>query len=246
MAYRKMHYPAELTAEAMDGYLAGGWYRMHQAIFTITHTFRESRLDICPVWWLRFPVGGLENHRSHTRIRRRNQHLQVRLESPFHYSSSYEDLYARYLASVPFAGYTSIQEALYGEGDPALGTIYDTHAWVVSDGDKVVAVGLFDMGRASAASILHFYDPAYASNSLGKYLILLTIDHLQALGCQWYYPGYVVSGDTRFDYKLFLGRNQASYFEPEVQSWQPFREELLEYVESNPEDWDEQMREFLF
>jgi len=246
MAYRKLHYPPELSGEALDGFLAEGWYRMNQAIFTITHTFRESRLDFCPVWWLRFPVGALENHRSHARIRRRSQHLQVRLESPFQIHPIYNELYARYLAAVPFDGYTSIQEALYGEGDPNMGTIYNSHAWVVSDGDKPVAVGIFDLGCSSAASILHFYDPAYAGFSLGKYLMLLTVDYLRALGCQWYYPGYVVCGDARFDYKLFLGRRQASYFDPQLQSWQPFREELLTYEASNSEDWGQEMGDFLF
>lgn len=246
MAYRKMHHPTQLSGPELDDYLARGWYRMQQSIFTITHTFRESVMDFCPVWWLRFPVRDLEDRDSHARIRRKARHLDVRLESPFRPDAASEALYARYLASVPFEGYPSIGDALYGESDPAAGTIYDTHALVVSDAGRTVAMGIFDLGERSAASILHFYDPDYARYSLGKYLILLTLDEMRARGCEWYYPGYVVSGDCRFDYKLFLGRDRAGYFDPAEQDWRPFREELLERVEEDFGDWEDELGDLIF
>lgn len=245
MAYRNMHHPAALSGAELDDYLARGWYRMQQAIFTITHSFREDLLDFRPVWWLRFPVQGLPRHRSHDRIRRRNRHLQVRLEHSFRPDAASEELYARYLASVPFDGYPSIVDALYGEPGPDAGTIYDTRAIILSDGGREVAMGIYDMGNRAGASILHFYDPAYARQSLGKHLILLTLDQLLAAGCEWYYPGYVVSGVPRFDYKLFLGRDQARFFDPSEQDWKPFRDDILALDEDSGE-WGVGPGEMLF
>jgi arginyl-tRNA--protein-N-Asp/Glu arginylyltransferase len=241
-----MHQPTGLTGPELDDYLARGWYRMQQSIFTITHSFRESVMDFCPVWWLRFPVNGIDPHGSHARIRRRAQHLQVRVQPSFLPDAASEELYGRYLASVPFDGYPSVTDALYGESDPISGTIYETNALIVSDGEKTVAMGIFDTGARAAASILHFYDPEYARFSLGKYLILLTIDELRARGFEWYYPGYVVTGERRFDYKLFLGRDKASYFDPAHQAWRPFREEILQRVEDDTVDWEGGLGDLIF
>lgn len=246
MAYRNMHHPTGLTGPELDDYLARGWYRMQQSIFTITHSFRESVMDFCPVWWLRFPVNDLAEHDSHARIRRRARHLQVRLQPSFLPDAASEELYARYHDSVPFDGYPSVRDALYGEEEPIPATIYDTSALVVSDGDRTVAMGIFDTGARSAASILHFYDPDYARYSLGKYLILLTLDVLRERGFEWYYPGYVVTGERRFDYKLFLGRDKASYFDPRIQEWAPFRDEILERVEEGPEEWEGDTGDLIF
>jgi arginine-tRNA-protein transferase len=244
MAYRNMHHPSVLTGPELDGYLARGWYRMQQSIFTITHSFREEFVDFRPVWWLRFPVQGLPRHRSHDRIRRRNRHLQVRLEASFRPDAASEELYARYLAAMPFDGYPSITDALYGDDGPGAGTIYDTRAIILSDGGRDVAIGIFDRGQYAGASILHGYDPAYARHSLGKYLMLLTLDHLAEAGCEWYYPGYVVSGVPRFDYKLFLGRDRADYFDPAGQVWRPFQEELLQWDASDPGGWEADLEDF--
>jgi len=40
---------------------------------------------------------------------------------------------------------------------------------------------------------------------------------MRSKGLQWYYPGYVVAGKPKMDYKLFLGREVVEYFSPEVQ-----------------------------
>jgi arginyl-tRNA--protein-N-Asp/Glu arginylyltransferase len=62
---------------------------------------------------------------------------------------------------------------------------------------------------------------------LGKYLILLTLDYLRTNDYRYYYPGYVVEDLDKMDYKLFLGKDQAEYFKPEILSWEFFKDELL-------------------
>jgi arginine-tRNA-protein transferase len=115
--------------------------------------------------------------------------------------------------------------------------IYDTHALQIWDGDRLVGMGIFDLGAKSGASILHFYDPEYARYSIGKYLILLTMDELRARGCEWYYPGYVVTDVPRFDYKFFLGRDVAEYFEPTSQTWKAWHDDVLKPVSYTDEQW---------
>ena len=98
---------------------------------------------------------------------------------------------------------------------------------VVYDGDQLIAAGYFDLGDTAAASILHFFDPQYARYSLGKYLILLTIEYLKDQGYEYYYPGYVVEGLPKMDYKLFLGKEEAEYFDPEAVAWLKFDDNIL-------------------
>ena len=234
VVYKKIRHPSALTGDQLDAFLALGWYRMNQTIFTVTHSFIEDKGDFRPVWWLRFPVQDLPARDAHRRIRRRNAGFRVEISSPFVPHPTYEILYNRYLESVPFDGYSSIHDALYYDAEH---NIYDTHALQIWDGDRLVGMGIFDLGAKSGASILHFYDPEYARYSIGKYLILLTMDELRARGCEWYYPGYVVTDVPRFDYKFFLGRDVAEYFEPTSQTWKAWHDDVLKPVSYTDEQW---------
>jgi hypothetical protein len=51
----------------------------------------------------------------------------------------------------------------------------------------------------------------------------------------WYYPGYVFAGNTKMDYKLFLGKEMGEYYDPELDQWQAFHEGILE-----PEPYSEE------
>lgn len=243
VVYKKIRHPTTLTGQQLDALLALGWYRMNQTIFTTTHSFIDALSDFRPVWWLRFPVDGIQEHASHRRLRRRNAHFQVEYQASYLPHPSHELLYHRYLQSVPFDGYSSIHDALFYDAEH---NIYDTYAILVKDGDKLVAMGIFDVGERAGTSILHFYDPAYAPFSLGKYLILLTLDHLRARDGVWYYPGYVVTDAPRFDYKLFLGKQAATYFDPLSQEWKPWNDSVFQSVSYSEEDWRTHFSDFFF
>ena len=100
-------------------------------------------------------------------------------------------------------------------------------------------MGLFDTGEEAAASILHFYDPEYNRYSLGRYLMLLTVDWLKNQGHRYYYPGYIASEDSRFDYKLFLGTANAQYFDHKRNAWMPFSRGILQPEEYTEDDESE-------
>jgi hypothetical protein len=56
----------------------------------------------------------------------------------------------------------------------------------------------------------------------------LETQFMRQQGYQWYYPGYVIVGRPKFDYKLFLGRETAEFFDPEDETWKPFCASIME------------------
>ena len=115
-------------------------------------------------------------------------------------------------------------------------SIFKTHCISVFDGDKLIAGGYFDTGENSAASILHFFDPEYKRCSLGKYLLLVTVDFLKSAGYSFLYPGYVLAGNTKMDYKLFLGKKVMQYYDAAAEAWKPFQDTILAPEEYSEED----------
>jgi arginine-tRNA-protein transferase len=215
--------PLELSAPVLDELLALGWYRLDQTIFTSSHVGLD---DIYRVHWLRYDVKEIVAHSSHKRIYNRNRKFHFTIDDFSTIQKDHETLYAKYRAFIDFDGAGSIRECLLGE-EVLDKNIYSTKCISVFDNEKLIAGGYFDLGEKSAASILHFFDPEYKKNSLGKYLILLTIDYLRENGFEFYYPGYVVEGNSKMDYKLFLGKEQAQYFDPQIVGWKYFEDRIL-------------------
>jgi len=215
--------PEEIGGAELDQFLALGWFRMHQYIFTASHI---EQIELYRVHWLRYALHEIKNHTSHRRIRNRNKDFRYTIEDFTRLRTDHINLHQRYRASIDFDGAWRIEESLFGEADTNK-NIYNTKCISVFDGDKLIAGGYFDVGDQAAASILHFFDPDYSHYSLGKYLILLTIDYLKSNHYEFYYPGYLVEGVSKMNYKLFLGKEQAQYFDPETVTWKYFEETIL-------------------
>ncbi|MCE2935486.1 MAG: arginine-tRNA-protein transferase [Cyclobacteriaceae bacterium] len=218
--YFEIRYPASLAGRELDQLLALGWFRMHQAIFTKSHLQREGLLR---VHWLRYEVAAVQSRPSHNRIWKRNRHFRVTIERVNHIGAEHEQLYARYRNTINFDGATGVAQWLWDD-EPSGRSIYQTYCISVYDSGHLIAAGYFDTGETSAASILHFYDPQYERYSPGKWLILLTLDFLRKHHFRYYYPGYVVEGDRKMNYKLFLGAEQARYFDPGDLLWKPIQQ----------------------
>jgi len=54
MVYYDIHYPENLSGNQLDEYLADGWYRMQQTIFTTDVILKDNKLS--PVFWLRLSL----------------------------------------------------------------------------------------------------------------------------------------------------------------------------------------------
>lgn len=215
--------PDSLSGPELDKFLGIGWYRMHQNIFTTTHVVKD---EFYRVHWLRYPLSEIKRHASHRRIRRRNKAFRYIIENLTGIREDHEELYKKYRESIDFDGAHSIQQCLFGE-EGGEKNIYRTYAISVFDQDQLIAGGYFDVGSAAGTSILHFYDPIYKEYSLGKYLMLLTADFLGSTGYVFYYPGYVVAGSSKMDYKLFMGKEATQYFDPGSGTWKYFDGRIL-------------------
>lgn len=221
-----IYYPEYLSAEQLDAFLSKGWYRMGQGIFTINYLVKDD--SIYRVYWLRYYLLKASFGKTQQKIKAINgrfttsiQHLQI--------TDELEALYALYKTGIDFDAADSVHYWIYMEQTR---NIYNTQVIEIRDNNVLIAAGIFDLGSNSIAGIMNFYDPAYKKYSLGKYLMLLKMEYAKTLGMQWYYPGYIVYGYPKFDYKLFADKTAAELFIPELNAWVNYNAALLDVIDN--------------
>lgn len=222
--YNKKKFPTSVHGKALDDYLQSGWFRIRESIFTTSHLINDEQNTLNKVWWLRYRLDEVISRKSHKTICKKNQLFSYTISDFVHVKTSHNDLFKCYTEKISFETYDELSEAIFGDG---LVNPFKTKCIEVFDGQELIAVGIFDIGKKSAQSILHFYNPNYAKYSLGKYLLLITFNYLKENNYTYYYPGYIVCNRTSFDYKLFLGENIAQYYNPETKEWQIYEDSIL-------------------
>jgi len=185
MMYYKKEIPEAVHEESLDDYLSRGWFRIRESIFTTSHLINHEQNDLNRVWWLRYKLEEVTERKSHLTIIKKNEKYSYSISDFIDINESHTDLFKQYTKSISFETYDEIKEAIYGEGNH---NPFKTKIIEVFDGQKLIAVGIFDIGKQSAQSILHFYDPEYSKYSLGKYLLLITVRYLQEHKFNFYYP----------------------------------------------------------
>ncbi len=214
--FTEKRHPQYLSRATLDDYLANGWYRMGQGIFTCHFLCFGER--IYSAIWLRLSLKDNSFRKSLRKLFKRNQQFRTIIR-PAKLDKQKEALYQRYRWYC-FKGNisTSLRESLL---DGGTANIYNTYECCVYDGDKLIAASFFDLGKNSIASILGMYDPEYANYSLGFYTMLVEIKYGQSKNFDYYYPGYIVPGYKRFDYKLRVG--DVDYYNVATGKWEPFQ-----------------------
>ena len=86
-------HPKSLSPAEFDDYLAQGWYRMYQYIFSVSHLLNYDTFEVDRVWWLRYPIHSIQSHRSHQKIRKKNSSFEVRVEKFISITAEDEELY---------------------------------------------------------------------------------------------------------------------------------------------------------
>lgn len=208
-----------IRGDALDFYLAQGYYRMQQDLFTCQFVPFDGH--IYTAHWLRLALNRVEWGPEQRRLLRRNSRLAAAVR-PFRLTSEYEELYARYRAAISFDAAPTVAAVLLGD---AAHNVFNTFAIELRDGARLVAVGIFDLGQRTLAGILNYYDPDYRRDSLGNYLLLLKIEYATRARLQYYYPGYVVHGYSKFDYKLSVSPAATEVFDSIRGQWQHFSAE---------------------
>lgn len=209
------HYPDSLSPEELDLYLARGWYRMGQSIFT-TH-FLCFGEEFYSALWIRQDLRGYTFRKSLRKILRKNDRaFEVRI-GPGLINRDKEELYQIYRQDFPGVIAPSLQDTLLDGGHR---NIYHTYEVAIYDQGQLIGLSYFDLGRKSAASIIGIYHPEYRKHSLGIYTMLKEMEYCMERDFHYYYPGYVVPGYARFDYKARIGA--VDYYDLHARQWLPF------------------------
>jgi leucyl-tRNA---protein transferase len=198
------HFLPSIKGATLDQYLECGWYRMGQLIFT-TNTL-EMEQKVYPIVWLRYALANYKKTNSHKKILAAAKRFNISVV-PFKITPEANTLYRNYRNQLPFFISPTLYNSLYYNFDNEISAhnVYDTYAVEIRDNNKLIGLGVFDIGTLSIAGIINCYDHNYAKYSIGKLIMLHKLAFAQQQHFDYYYPGYVVQGNNRFNYKLFIG-----------------------------------------
>lgn len=211
------HYPRDLSGEELDLYLSRGWYRMGQTIFTTHFLCFDS--NFYSALWIRQDLEDYQFRKSLRKVLRKNDEKFRWTFGKARIDPKREELYQHYKADFDGILAPSLLDSLQ-DGEHI--NIYNTYEFCVYDGNQLIAVSYFDLGKESAASITGIYHPAYKNQSLGFYTMLKEMEFCLKTGLRYYYPGYIVPGYPRFDYKARIGK--VDYYDLYRNDWLPIEQ----------------------
>lgn len=224
--YTELHSPIFIQPEELDAYLEKGWFRMGQMIFTC-HILCFNN-DVYSTIWLRLDLKDFSFKRRMRKILNKNDRLFSYTIGPPNFEGDRQALYEKHKKR--FEGYIpgTLKESLFGLEED---NIYNTHEIAVYDGDQLIAVSYFDIGSGSMASIMGLFDPDYEKYSLGIYTMLKEVEFGLENQISFYYPGYVVPGYGKFDYKLRIG--EMDFYDVALESWRPYDQLTSDHLPSD-------------
>lgn len=215
--------PLSIAPNELDTYLAAGWFRMNQTIFT-THFLLFNNVFYNAIW-LRVNTAAYNPAGKHMAALKRisgftTEVCQARI------TRQHEELYEQYKTTVAFDTYSSLYQLLFGG---YVHNIYNTKQVNIYDGNTLIGTGFFDVGKTSAQGIICAYHPGYKKYSLGKCLMYNKLDYCRKQGLEYFYPGYAVPGYAAFDYKLTVGTANLEFYNVANNTWLPFTTEAAMY-----------------
>ena len=188
------------TPEEFDKMLADGDRRSGRMVYRPT----------CPACTaceaLRVPVDRFQPTRSQRRVWRGNPDVELRVGRPT-LTSERLALYNRH----------KMERGLSRSGEPLsaesyrvwlMDTCTDTREFQFLVEGKVVAISIIDVGKDSASSVYHYFDPDVSKRSLGVYSIMREIEWCREQGIAWYYLGLYVEDCQHLSYKAAYWPNQ--------------------------------------
>lgn len=200
--YLSGHFERKLLTELRGPQAKDIYDKLSRAGFRRSHRFayRPACEDCRACKPVRIRVADFEWTRSLKRIRRRNDELRAELVRPAATGEQYQ-IFARYLhsrhsdgemADMDYANYRSMLEQ----------TALDT--WIVEFRDRdgqLAAACLADWLTDGPSAVYSFFDPAYAGNSLGTYMVLWLIEEARRRAQPHVYLGYLIEKSPKMAYK---------------------------------------------
>ncbi|MBK8491020.1 MAG: arginine-tRNA-protein transferase [Saprospirales bacterium] len=207
-------YLDHLPPALLDHYLAKGWYRMGQSMFTCRFLMFQGQLF--PAVWVRLPLSEYIYSKRLRKLFSRNASQFQVVTRPGKINMEKERLYQKYRKNFSGRLAPSLKVSLLDDGNINLFNTYET---CIYDGPELIGFSFYDLGKDSIASILGVYHPDYKKYSLGFFTMLLEISFGLENGFGYYYPGYIVPGYSKFDYKTRIGKVEC--FDERSQLWVP-------------------------
>lgn len=224
--FKDLHILPRISGALLDQYLAKGWYRMGQIIFTTDYLLREEQWF--RVFWLRYRMDLFRFSKKQEKMLRLPDGFSV-ITKPLQLTEELETLYQLYRTELDFEVSPTLRENLFSlcfistEEEPA----FDSWVIEIRDQGKLFAAGIFDAGEKSMMGIINIYDPAYKKYSPGKRLILLKLKESLYRKLDYYYPGYIVMDYPKFDYKLEAGESICEIYDTVEDVWVPYSKENM-------------------
>ncbi len=146
---------------------------------------------------VRIPVADFRRSRSHRRVWRRNRDLRVVEREPVadeeHLGLFNAHKLSRALGRAPLD--------LPGYVGWLVRTFTDTREFGFYAGDRLVGVGIVDVGHRATSAVYFYFDPAESRRSLGVYSILYAIEWARQRGFVYHYLGLYVADNPHLSYK---------------------------------------------
>jgi arginyl-tRNA--protein-N-Asp/Glu arginylyltransferase len=213
---KRIIHPTSLTPEALDEYLAAGWFRVSQTLMTCRAIMTRQALR--STVWTRIDLQNFQFKKSLRRVMRRVESSFDVVISRATLDQRREDLYQRYLTFVDGSRAETLYKFLYDDGDN-LG-LFDTWEVSIWNGNDLIAFSWFDLGAQSAESLIGVFEPEFAAYGLGLYTMLRELQFTSQTGRRFFYPGYVLPGDPSMDYKLRPGH--VWFLDDRTNHWHPW------------------------
>jgi arginyl-tRNA--protein-N-Asp/Glu arginylyltransferase len=208
-----VHTPLQLPAAILDDYLEQGWFRAGRTIFNTNFLHFDGKLY--SALWLRLILNDFELSKSQNKKVKATNRFTFELQ-PFKLTDEKEQLYADYKTGISFNTASSLYQLLFDYQDIIPFNTYEVAAY---EGERLIGLGVFDMGKNAAAGIVSFTHPDYKKYSLGAVIILKKIKFAKEQGLELFYPGYFAPGYPAFDYKLTFGKSCTEFYDVTINAW---------------------------
>ena len=146
---------------------------------------------------LRIPVASFEPSRSQRRAARRNADVRIEM-GPVSFSERHLELFNRHRMERDLADKPMSPDDYVGWFAQSCTRTAEMRYLV---GDRLVGVGILDVGQRDTSSVYYYFDPDEARRSLGTYSVLCEVGWQRSRRGRFHYLGLWVDGCRHLDYK---------------------------------------------
>ena len=193
-------FPRDDEVEGFHDFLARGYRRLGRLFYR----------NVCGQCWaclpMRVEAGAFRLSKSQKRSLRANSEVRVEVV-PSSITGQKARLYRSYLSSKHGKGTTSDPS----EQAMALSMMHHGYPRILEMdylvGDRLVGVGIVDIGADAVSSNYFYYDTSCSERRLGVFSMLQEINLCRLLGKKYYYLGFCIEETDSMSYKRFFRPN---------------------------------------